>query len=302
MVAHAGCQTPPKAPNLGTAAEIDGSVLSISDVARHFHRRRLSQDGAGGVGFAADDVLLQSTIKDLIERRLLILAAKKHHLAVFSAEVDAAWRQLTYHWEPQALTSTLARIRLSPLSIKEDLRETLLAQKYVRAMVLDRVAILDQDIEIYLANHPDMLIQPEQVRLRHMVVADALAAKGVGVDLRRGETFADLAAGRSLAADAALGGDLGLVQREDLPSDVARLVFALGPRQMSAPVQLCDGLHVFYVAERLPKRALTLIHARPRAEAILRREGEAKALAAHLQALKASATVVAHEVNLEQIL
>ena len=246
--------------------------------------------------------MLQQTLADLTERRLLTLAARQQHLAVFSAEVDVAWRQLTHKWDPQALTETLAKLRLSPLAIKEDLRESLLAQKYLRAMVLDRVAVLDRDIEVYLANHPALMTHPEQVRLRHIVVADALAAKGVADSLRRGETFKDVAAARSLAADASSGGDLGLVHKEALPPTLAKMVFALKVRTLSAPVQMGDGMHLFYVSERMAERPLTLAQARPRAEAILRREKESAALAEHLHALRKAATIEPHEVTLEQIL
>jgi parvulin-like peptidyl-prolyl isomerase len=283
------------------AAQINGSALTVPEVSRHFHRRRLEQDGAGGVGREADALLLQQTLADLIERRLLTLAARQQHLAVFSAEVDVAWRQLTHRWDPQALTETLAKLRLSPLAIKEDLRESLLAQKYLRAMVLDRVAVLDRDIEVYLADHPELMVQPEQVRLRHIVVTDAVAAKGVADSLRRGETFADVAAARSLAADGAAGGDLGLVARQALPPEVAQVVFALGVRKLSAPVPLGDGVHLFYVSEKFAQRPLTLAQARPRAEAILRREKESAALAEHLHALRQAANIEPHEVTLEQL-
>lgn len=297
-----GCRSAVVEQQSAAVATVNGSQVTLNEVRRAYHRRALEQDGAGGVGVTSGTLSLSQTISDLVDRRLLGLAARAHHLAVFSAEVDAAWRLLTYRWDPHALTETLAQLRLSPLAIKEDLREVLLAQKYLRTMVLDRVAVLDGDIERYLTDHPETMVQPEQVRLRHMVLPDAAAAKAVADAMRKGETFAALVTARSLAADAPTGGDLGLVDRQALPNSVAATVFALTPRKMSAPIALCDGVHLFYVSEKWPKRTLSLAQSRPRAEAILRQIKESEALTAHLAQLKQAATVISREVTLDEIL
>jgi peptidyl-prolyl cis-trans isomerase SurA len=295
------CTKPSQPPKVPPVATVNGSAITVQQLTQAFVRRQLVADGAGGVGALADQLLLDTTQADLVNRRLMTLAARENHLAVFSAEVDAAWRHLIHAWEPQALASALAQLGTSALGVKEDLHEGLLAQKYVRAMVLDRVAVLDIDIEAYLASHPNMLLQDEQVRLRHIVAHDAAGLKAVRELLRRGKPFADVAIALSKAADAPTGGDLGVLTQKALPPSLAKVIFAMPVRKVSEPITLSDGIHLYWVSEKLPRRSLSIAHARPFAERALRRQREDQALSAHLIALRDKAQITTREVRLEEV-
>lgn len=281
------------------AACVDGVPLTVAQVRKAFALRRLQADGAGAVTLGQDRMAWETTLGDLTNRRLLTQAARAHHLAVFTSELDGAWRKLVSGWEPQVLAGWLAERGISALAIKEDLHETLLAQKYLRTQVLDRVSILDRDVEAYLVAHPELTAQPERVHLRHVVVADANGTRAVALAMRRAGDMAQVAQALSIAADGPQGGDLGWISRADLPASIADGVFALPRHKLGEPVARADGLHLYWVEERAAKQTLSLAHALPRAEAALRREREAAAQTEHLDALRRRAHIETFEVPFE---
>jgi parvulin-like peptidyl-prolyl isomerase len=178
----------------------------------------------------------------------------------------------------------------------------MLAHKYLRVMVLDRVAVLDSHIEAYLGAHPELLKNPERARVRQIVVHDQAAAQKVTTALAGRTSFIDVARALSITPESVTGGDLGVLTRDRLPATVADVVFRLPVKKVSNPLVLHDGIHFYWVSEKFAPSPLSLTQARPRAEAILRRQAEARAAQQHIEALRRSAQVTKQEISLAHIL
>ena len=90
--------------------------------------------------------------------------------------------------------------------------------------------------------------------------------------LKKGESFAEVAARFSQDPKAQAGGDQGLLAREDLPPSFAEKIFKLGAGETSSIVQAEYGFQIFKVEEVLPATVLPFETARPAIELRLRRE------------------------------
>src|SRR5579885_3368425 len=131
---------------------------------------------------------------------------------------------------------------------------------------LPEATVSDEAIQAYYDDHKDdRFSDPEQVRLRHIVVslpADAdearrAAARKKAEDLlariRAGADFAAVAKQASDdAASAAKGGELGLVARGRLPAAVEDAAFALEPGKVSDVIETPGGFEIVKVEEHRP--------------------------------------------------
>ena len=92
----------------------------------------------------------------------------------------------------------------------------------------------------------------EEVRARHILVADEATAQRLLAEARAGADFEDLARKNSTDPTAQSGGgDLGFFKRGDMLPEFAGAAFALQPGELSAsPVQTRFGWHIIKVEER----------------------------------------------------
>jgi peptidyl-prolyl cis-trans isomerase C len=91
----------------------------------------------------------------------------------------------------------------------------------------------------------------DEVRARHILTDTADQAKAVITELKKGADFADLARKRSKGPNAAAGGDLGYMSREDMPKEFGDAAFALKVGEVGAePVKSSAGWHVIKLEDR----------------------------------------------------
>ncbi len=134
----------------------------------------------------------------------------------------------------------------------------------------------------YLRHQADFQ-RPERVRLRQILVEERATADAARAAILAGEAFTVVARrlARSPGAQRGiLGGEQGELARGDLPPEVAGVVFALAPGEVSEVVAADYGFHLFQVIERLPAAQVPLAEAETEVRARLRRERADRHLAA----------------------
>ncbi len=92
----------------------------------------------------------------------------------------------------------------------------------------------------------------EEVRARHILVADEAEAKRILEQIQKGANFEELAKEHSTDPTArAGGGDLGFFKKGDMLPEFAAAVFALKPGEVSpAPVKTRFGWHIIKLEDR----------------------------------------------------
>lgn len=100
--------------------------------------------------------------------------------------------------------------------------------------------------------------KPERVRLRQILVQERETALEAQDAIRSGESFVEVAARLSQGPTAHLGGDQGVLSREDLPPSFVDLIFSLEPGEMSGIVDSDYGFQIFLVEEKLAAEVQSL--------------------------------------------
>jgi parvulin-like peptidyl-prolyl isomerase len=147
----------------------------------------------------------------------------------------------------------------------------------------------DATLQAWHASHRERFIEPEQVRLSVILLKVEPSSKQAVWDaahaeagelhrsLQAGADFAETARLRSADASAADGGQLDYIHRGMLPEALHGVVDGLQPGQLSAPVQVLEGVALIRLEDRRAARERPLAEVRNRAvELWTRDEGEAR--------------------------
>lgn len=127
-------------------------------------------------------------------------------------------------------------------------REIVLRQAYV-ARLLEPVLTKEKVRARYEAEYAGKTGE-EEVRARHILVAEESLAHDIAGKARAGIDFVELAKKNSTGPSAAQGGDLGFFKRGQMVPEFADVAFALAPGEVSQPVKTQFGWHVIKLEER----------------------------------------------------
>lgn len=94
--------------------------------------------------------------------------------------------------------------------------------------------------------------QPARAHVRQLLLSSAETAAAARQRVLDGEDFVTVSNDESMAANAAAGGELGMVIQGTLPEPMDEVIFALAAGELSAPVESPAGFHVFEVLEMHP--------------------------------------------------
>ncbi|MEK7703640.1 MAG: peptidyl-prolyl cis-trans isomerase, partial [Myxococcota bacterium] len=158
-----------------------------------------------------------------------------------------------------------------------------------------------EEIETYLKEHAEMALEPEQVRVRQIVVKTEEDAAMVQRELRSGMTFEDAAMKYSLTPDGKAGGDLGFFARGVMPHVFDETCFGLKANELSKIIPSEYGFHLFKLIDRRPERQRPVEQVRDQIETILRREKERDAQHKKIEELRRANKIVIKETELARI-
>ena len=154
------------------------------------------------------------------------------------------------------------------------------------------------EMAAYFAVHAAEFARPARVHLRQILVDDRLVAERARRELSAGLPFETVLAKVSVPGSAPVGGDQGILARDELPPAFADLIFRLEVGKVSDVVAADYGFHLFQVVERWPAESPAAAEVAPEIRLRLREA----AADARLQALFADAqsryTVAVYDRNL----
>jgi peptidyl-prolyl cis-trans isomerase C len=152
-------------------------------------------------------------------------------------------------------------------------QEEAAARKLLADEGLSGVEVKDEEAAAYYAAHANEFQSPETVSLRQILVPTLNEARDVRRRLLKDpRSFPALAQTLSRAPEASAGGFMGRFTRGQLPAELERAAFALGPGQVSEPVPTAFGFHVLRLDAKQPSREPTLEESRDEVRSRLRRE------------------------------
>lgn len=270
-------------------ARVDGEPIRAGELARALEQ--------GGMGQLPPE-LQRRALDELIERRLLLAAARRRNVRVDDAEVEQAFARLRAGYPGEQFDRLLEAEGIDAAAFKQELRESILLQRLFVEEVVARVAVTDEEVNAWLEEHGDELARPEQVRAAQIVVRTEEEAREILAQLQKGASFEELARASSLSPDGKNGGDLGFFAKGEMPPPFDEVCFELAPGRLSDVVASPYGFHVFKVLERRAASEPDEEEKRAEAERQIRREKEAAAQRALLARLRAAAQIDVDEAAL----
>ncbi|RMG20052.1 MAG: peptidylprolyl isomerase [Deltaproteobacteria bacterium] len=288
-------ETPP-------VAVVNGEPIPASVVQRELLRLRREAGSAPVHTEAELETLRRELLDDRIDRLLLLQLAKERGIEAEPGEVERLLLRLRADYPGDTFEEFLADEGIPLSQLKAELRERVLIQRLLQREVRARVVVTDDEIQAYYDSHPEEFKVPEQVHARQIVVKTREEAEALRTELRKrhGPDFAEVARSRSIAPEAAQGGDLGWFERGVMPPPFD-VCFDLPVGRVSEVVESPYGYHLFQVLERRKARVLSLDEARDRIEAKLRREKEKRAQERYVALLRETAKIEINEAVLGEI-
>jgi parvulin-like peptidyl-prolyl isomerase len=236
-------------------AIVNADLIMWSEVKREVapERERLEKQYRGEELSRRLQMAEAMALTRMIERRLQIQEAKVRSVEVTDQEVKQALKQLTQQGEKLD--------EKDPASMRS-VRDQLTLLKVVDREVRSGVMVADPEMKRYYQEHRDRFALPEEYTLSQIFLkaraSDDLSdvkakAREVITQLKRGESFEDLALHYSDDPTASRGGRLGLVRQGELLPAIERGVTNLVPGGISDVIESPEGLHIVRLDDKKPK-------------------------------------------------
>lgn len=202
------------------AAQVNGTTIYQSDVRNvAIEQSKISKDAE----FSPGDPVFEAVLSDLIDQRVMALAALERSLD----QEKAAKRRLA--------------------QARERILGNVLVEAHLRETVTDEAARQIFDAQAGLRS------RGTEVRARHIQLADLESAKNILARLDKGESFEALALAFSTdRASRENSGDLGYVTNDMLSPEFTRNIFGA---DIGAPLPIFQTEAGWHVAEVLDRRA-----------------------------------------------
>ncbi len=196
-----------------------------------------------------------AAINDLIDRTLIIQEFKTKGFTIPEYFIDERVQSIIkdeFGGDRQAFLRTLAAQGYTLEKFREFQQDMIIVQEMRKQAVKGVNAVSDAKINDYYKEHVEEYSQPEQIKLRMIVI------HGVDNDSRHkmideirqkivdGAEFGDLARMYSEDSTQESYGDWGWVDRKKLNESLTKIAFALKPGEISHVITLGDSYYLLY--------------------------------------------------------
>lgn len=239
-----------------------------------------------------------------IGRVLLRQEAERLELEPSAVETEEAVNGLKKNFgSDEAWQAHLARLKLTPESLRATIRQAKQVELLLEQVTAEVPAPTTAEVSAYFDAHPDDFIEPERVRVGHILAKakagnpDAQAQararlNTVKSQLQQGVAFEVLAAQYSdCPSGKNNGGDLGLFPRGTLVPAFEAAAFNLKPGDVSDPVASPFGLHLILKKEHRPAGRLSLDQVKDDLRAALHNVRKNMEVQAFVKALRQKARI-----------
>lgn len=243
-------------PSAGAVAKVNGrEISSIQLQGAYLNALALYRQYGQSVSRAQEEAVRYDVLRSLVDRELILQAARKERVQVGRSEIDARLAEIKESWGDQyqevLRQEGLTERELRSL-IEEDLLVSTMRERKSEANLTDEEVrrAYDESLERRRVRH--ILVAPEVVDGEPDWNAALEEAEALLARIRSGEEFAALAREHSDdPGSAGSGGDLGVISRnESFVEEFLDAAFSLEVGEVSEPVRSAFGYHLIEVTEQ----------------------------------------------------
>jgi len=247
-----------------TVATVDGEVILMSEyenrakpVIEEYQQFLKGPDKETRIKDLKEKILDQ-----MIDERVLIHEAKRNKINVDKKEIEDGIEEIKKRFATEEeYSKELTRQGLSQDKFRDQVKEQIMVIKLIDQEVKAKVVPpTDSDIEDFYKEHESEMVQPEQVRVRHILIkVDENTDKNKALtkirdilkEAKKGKTsFSELAKKHSEDPSSAKGGDIGFFSRGQMVRKFEDAAFALNVGQISDVVETDYGYHIIQCIEK----------------------------------------------------
>ena len=256
----------------GDIASVNGTKISRAD----FDHKLESSQAA------------KQTLTQMVQQQLIDQYASDKKIDIPQSAVDKQEADIKAKYPGDQFQMILKQQGLTEADVQQILRQRLIMEK----AVAPQIKVTDSDVHAYFDKNHALFDKPEQVRARHILVADPATAATVLAKLKAGGDFAALAKQYSTdAASKVKGGELGFFGKGQMVPQFQDAAFAAKVGQIVGPVKSPFGYHIIQVEEKKPPTKATFASVQDTIRTQLTQQQESQQIPAFLQTLRQSAKI-----------
>ena len=238
----------------------------------------------------------QLVIERLIQEELIRQEAARKGVRVTDQELQAEVSASLEPYPQAGFSRILETQGIAQEQWASRVELLLLTRRLIAQEVSEKVPVTKREISAYYQEHKKELNIKKAMRVKNLALADADAAHSLAQELARGKRMDDLIAEYSISPDRDASGDMGYIEKEDLPMEMENAIFSLNSiGGVSEVVHSQDGYHVFQLVKTRYPKQLTQAEATPMIKNILMRKKEHETYVAWMTKLKERATIKVDE-------
>ncbi len=237
-------------------AIVNGDIVTQTDIDQRV--ALLAIANGGQIPTEEVERLRQQVLRNLIDETLQIQAAKQEEIQIKPSEIDRTVARVASNLKmtPEQATDYLQSRGSSIRALRLQIEGEIAWQRLQRAKIESGVVVGDEEVKAVL-DKLNASKGTEEYRVGEIFLSASPATESQTIanankileQLRSGASFAGYARQYSEASTAAVGGDLGWVRPEQLPSPLAAVVREMRPGTLSAPIPVPGGVSILTVQD-----------------------------------------------------
>ncbi|MDH5560142.1 MAG: peptidyl-prolyl cis-trans isomerase [Deltaproteobacteria bacterium] len=231
-------------------------------------------------------------INQLVKEELIKQEAARKGITITAQEMETLAAESFSPYQGAGFESILDDDEAEKEQWLEQLRYLIIEKKLVQNDLIEKIPVSSKEIKnYYQANKAEMKI-PRAYRVRNITVATKDDADAIQLQLKRGAKLKDLVQNYSISPDRMVDGDLGFIERGELPPEMENAIFQLNFNKRYSDIILSqDGFHIFYLIQYRPTVRLTLKKASDMIKEKLVKQRQHTAYTQWYESLKNKATI-----------
>jgi foldase protein PrsA len=258
----------------GTIATVNGQTITKADLDAKL------ESGPQAVG----------TLQEMVREMLIEQYAKTNNITASDDEIAKKEDEIKANFPGSSWSDMLKSRGLT----EDDVHRLLSQQIIIDKAVGKDIKVSDAQIKDYFDKNHTAFDKPDQVRARHILVADLATANKIEAQLKADPSkFAALAQQYSIDPGSKdKGGELGLFRRGQMTPTFDHYSFTGAVNAISPPIKSPFGYHIIQVEERDPGTKATLANSRDKIADMLRQQQEGPLIQPFMATLQSKANIV----------